>query len=65
VDTQQILPQGSVAEVKRAVEKCIENMGEGGGYILGAVHNLQPDVPIENILAMFKHAREYMPSFAV
>ena len=65
VDTQQILPRGSVEDVKRAVEQCIEDMGEGGGYILGAVHNLQPDVPLENILAMFKHAREYMPSFAV
>ena len=42
-----------VVEVKRAVEQCIEDMGEGGGYVLGSVHNLQPDVPIENILAMF------------
>ena len=64
VDTQQILPRGSVAEVKRAVEQCIEDMGEGGGYILGSVHNLQPDVPLENVLAMFEHAREYVPSFA-
>jgi len=64
VDTQQILPRGNVADVKRAVENCVENMGEGGGYVLGAVHNLQPDVPIENILAMFEHAREYVPSFA-
>ena len=48
VDTQQILPRGSVAEVKRAVEQCIEDMGEGGGYILGSVHNLQPDVPREH-----------------
>jgi len=53
-----------VVEVKRAVEQCMEDMGEGGGYVLGSVHNLQPDVPIENILAMFEHAREYVPSFA-
>ena len=64
IDTQQILPKGSVNEVKQAVEQCIERMGEGGGYILGAVHNIQPDVPLENILAMFQHAREYVPSFA-
>ena len=31
--------------------------------VLGAVHNLQPDVPTENILAMYRHAREYVPSF--
>ena len=38
-------------------------MGEGGGYVVGAVHNIQPDVPVENILAMFQHAREYVPSY--
>jgi hypothetical protein len=29
-----------------------------------AVHNIQPDVPVENILAMYEQAREYRPSFA-
>ena len=64
IDSQQVLPMGSVKDVKSAVEKTIEQMGEGGGYILSAVHNIQPDVPLENILAMFQHAREYVPSFA-
>jgi len=63
IDTQQVLPRGSTEDVKRAVEACIENMGEGGGYILGAVHNVQPDVPVENIVTMFQHAREYVPSY--
>jgi uroporphyrinogen decarboxylase len=53
-----------VDDVKKTVEEVIEQMGEGGGYILSAVHNIQPDVPLENILAMFQHAREYVPSFA-
>ena len=64
MDTQQTLPRGSVADVKRMTEQRIEEMGEGGGYVLSAVHNIQPDVPLENILAMFEHAREYVPSFA-
>lgn len=64
VDTQHVLPQGSVREVERAVETCIEQLGEGGGYVLAAVHNIQPDVPVDNMLAMFRHAREYVPSFA-
>jgi uroporphyrinogen decarboxylase len=64
IDTQNILPKGSVSDVKKAVEDLIEQMGEGGGYILSAVHNIQPDVPLDNILAMFQHAREYVPSFA-
>jgi uroporphyrinogen decarboxylase len=64
MDTQQVLPRGSVEDVKQAVERSIEALGKGGGYILGAVHNIQPDVPLENILAMVEHARTYVPSFA-
>ena len=63
IDSQRVLPRGTTGEVKLAVEELIEAMGEGGGYVLSAVHNIQPDVPIENVLAMFQHAREYIPSY--
>jgi len=62
-DTQTIVPRGSVADVKRMVETLIEQVGEGGGYIFASCHNVQPDVPLENLLAMFQHAREYVPSY--
>ncbi|NLS77579.1 MAG: hypothetical protein GXY76_10005 [Chloroflexi bacterium] len=64
IDTQYVLPYGSVADVKAEVERRIEELGAGGGYIVGAVHNLQPDVPLENVLAMYQHAVAYRPSFA-
>jgi uroporphyrinogen decarboxylase len=64
VDTQRILPYGTVGEVEREVERLIDILGPGGGYVLSAVHNLQPDVPVENLLAMFARAREYRPSFS-
>ena len=63
IDTQRTLCQGSVEEVRSEVERRIEVLGRGGGYVLGAVHNIQPDVPVENILAMYEHARAYMPSY--
>ena len=63
IDTQRLLPHGSVADVQAEVERQIEHLGRGGGYVLGAVHNIQPDVPLENLLAMFRHARAYRPSF--
>jgi uroporphyrinogen decarboxylase len=63
MDTQTVLPRGSVEDVEKMVEDRIEQMGEGGGYVLAAVHNIQPDVPLENILAMFRYAREYIPSY--
>jgi len=64
VDTQRVLPRGTVEDVKAEVEQRIEQLGREGGYVLGAVHNLQPDVPLENILALFGHAREYVPSYS-
>ena len=63
MDTQRVLPHGSVEDVKNMVEERIEQLGEGGGYVLCAVHNIQPDVPTDNVVAMFEHAREYVPSF--
>ena len=49
--------RGSVADVQRMVEGLIEDLGEGGGYIFSNCHNIQPDVPAENILAMADAAR--------
>jgi uroporphyrinogen decarboxylase len=60
VDTQYILPRGSISEVKAEVERRIKELGENGGYILGAVHNIQPDVPLDNILAMYQYGRDYI-----
>jgi uroporphyrinogen decarboxylase len=64
VDSQRVLPFGGVEEVKKEVELRVEQLGRDGGYVLGAVHNIQPDVPVANILAMYRHAREYVPSYA-
>ena len=52
VDTQHLLPHGTPEEVKATVEKLTAELGAGGGYVISAVHNIQPDVPVENILAM-------------
>lgn len=64
IDTQRVLCQGSVEDVQAEVARRIEELGPGGGYVLGAVHNIQPDVPAENVLAMYRYAREYRPSYA-
>ncbi len=63
-ESQTIVPRGTVADVKKMVERLIEDMGEGGGYIFANCHNIQPDVPLDNVLAMFQHARDYVPSWA-
>ncbi len=58
IDTQRILPRGSAGEVRSEVRRIFELMGSGGGWVLGAVHNIQPDVPPENICALFEAGRE-------
>lgn len=59
IDTQKILPYGSPGAVEEEVRKRIIEFSSGGGYILSSVHNIQVDVPPENVIAMFKSALKY------
>jgi len=59
IDTQYVLPRGSVDEVCDEVKRRIEVLGAGGGYVLTSVHNIQPEVTPDNIRAMFDTAREF------
>jgi len=58
IDTHRVMPRGSTDDVRAEVARRIRQMGPGGGYILAAVHNLQPEVPPANIIAMFRAGRE-------
>lgn len=53
VDTQHLLPRGSVAEVKAEVRRILGIMA-GGGYILSPAHTIQDDVPAENVIAIYR-----------
>jgi uroporphyrinogen decarboxylase len=57
IDSQRILPHGTPEEVAAEVRRIFELLGRGGGWVLAAVHNIQPDVPPENILALFEAGR--------
>lgn len=59
VDTQQLLPYGSPQEVADGVKRLIDIMAPGGGFILATVHNVRPEVPPENLIALFDTALEY------
>ena len=59
VDTQHILPYGSLEDVEREVKRRIKDLAPGGGYILTAVHNIQWGVKPENICRMYEAAGEY------
>lgn len=58
IDIVHALPGGKeevVAEVKRRIRQ----LAPGGGYVLAPSNHLQPDVPPDNVVALFEAAREY------
>ena len=54
VNTQNILPTANPDEVRQNVKERIECFAPGGAFIFGTVHNIQDDVPAENIVAMLE-----------
>jgi len=59
IDTQKIMPFGSVSEVWCEVRRRIYDLASGGGYVLAAVHNMIPDISPKNICAMFEAGKKY------
>ncbi len=59
VNSQSILNMAKPEEVKDNVRRNIEIFSKGGGYVFNTVHNILPDVPPQNIMAMFDAIREF------
>jgi uroporphyrinogen decarboxylase len=59
VDTQGVLGSGTPGEVRADTRKRIEHLAPGGGFVFAAVHNIQGNVPPENIKAMWETLQEY------
>jgi uroporphyrinogen decarboxylase len=58
VDAQHILPRGTPAEVAENVRQNMKALMPGGGYVFNNVHNIQGEVPPENVVALFDTAYE-------
>jgi len=52
-DTQDVLPHGTTDTVRREVRRRIADLAPGGGFVFSPVHNIQCEVPPENIIAMY------------
>jgi len=59
VDTQQVLPFGTPQEVREQVLSRCRIFSQNGGYVFNAVHNVQAQTPVENIVAMVDAVREF------
>jgi uroporphyrinogen decarboxylase len=58
IDLQQLLPYNSPGNIKQQVKRICKILGKGGGYIMAPAHNIQPDTPVENVLALFEAVKE-------
>jgi uroporphyrinogen decarboxylase len=59
IDTQSVLSYGTPQEVKAEVRRRIRDLAPGGGYVFAQVHDIQPEVPPQNIMAMIEAVDEY------
>ena len=58
-DTQSVLGKASPEEIRQHVKERLQVFSPGGGYVFNQIHNIQANVPPENILAMFDAAHEF------
>ena len=58
-DSQRVLPRGTPSEVAENVRLNLKAFKPDGGYVFNSIHNIQGEVPPENIVAMFDTAYEY------
>jgi uroporphyrinogen decarboxylase len=56
IDMQELLPHGPEAQIEAEVHRYCKVLGAGGGYIVGPAHLFQPDLPPENVLAVYRAA---------
>ncbi len=54
IDTQGTLPNGTPHQVRDEVTRNVEILAAGGGYVFNTIHNIQADVPPQNIAAMYE-----------
>jgi uroporphyrinogen decarboxylase len=58
-DTRSVLPRGTPAEVKEHVKRRCDILAPGGGFVFNTVHNILPEVPPENVVALFEAIAEW------
>ncbi len=59
INTQNTVPFGTEEDVRREAQECLDIFAPGGGCVVNPIHNIQADVPVENILALYETARDY------
>ena len=58
-DTREVLPRGTPQAVKDHVKRRLDVFMPGGGFVFNTVHNILPEAPPQNIVAMYEAIEEY------
>jgi len=58
-DTRHVLPEGTPQNVKDHVKRRLDVFMPGGGFVFNTIHNILPEVPPQNIVAMYEAVEEY------
>lgn len=59
IDTQTTLSFGTPAAIRDEVRRRVDELAPGGGFVFSTIHNVQPEVPPENFMAMWEALQEY------
>jgi hypothetical protein len=59
IDTQKTLPYGKPEQVREEVLRLCDILNKDGGFVFNTVHNIQANVPVENIVAMINAVKEF------
>ncbi len=59
IDTQKTLPYATPDEIRKEVLRLCEIFGKDGGFVFNSVHNIQANVPVENIVAVVDAIKEF------
>jgi uroporphyrinogen decarboxylase len=59
MDIQDTMPRGSPEDVREEVARRMSDGKVDGGFIICTAHNMQPDVPVRNIVALFEACEEF------
>jgi len=59
VDCSQVLPLGTVEDVREAVRECVRAASRGGGHFIGSSSEITPATPLRNVLAFYEACREF------
>jgi len=54
IDTQRTLPFGTPGQVREEVKRRVEIFADGDGFVFNAIHDIQANTPVENMMAMFE-----------